>query len=175
MVLYLHAGPLPPVFEIDKQFALLTGRHEGTAEADSIISITQEANIFYQTPRFQTLTHLIQIAYSLHNTSIPDLAAHTKKLASRHQFKSHPLRLYYLALGTGREAADQFRAAVDQKYFLRNIKAMDSVLTGGDIVGAAAVVNDEVRIERANPVLLVLYGHRLAAGGSFLPAQSNTP
>jgi hypothetical protein len=75
-------------------------------------------------------------------------------------------------LGTGREAAEQFRAAMDQKYFLRNIKAMDSLLTGGDIVGAASILG-EVKVERANPVLLILYGHRLAAGGSFLPAQSN--
>jgi general transcription factor 3C polypeptide 3 (transcription factor C subunit 4) len=159
----------------DKQYALLKGRYEGIQEADAIIATTQDAAIFYQTPRFQTITHLVQIAYALHKTSIPDLVAHTKKLATRHQFKSDPLRLYYLVLGTGREGAEQFRAAMDQKYFLRTIKAMDSVLTGEEIVGQAAVVEGGGRLEKANPVLLILYGHRLAAGGSFLPAQSTSP
>lgn len=56
---------------------------------------------------------------------------------------------------------------------------MDGILTGETVTGAAGI-NEEPGIEKcvpeiANPVLLTLYGHRLAAGGSFAPAQSNNP
>jgi general transcription factor 3C polypeptide 3 (transcription factor C subunit 4) len=81
-------------------------------------------------------------------------------------------------LGTGLPGTEQFHAAVDQKFLLRQVKAMDSIITGEAIVGAAGII-EEPGIEKciptiANPVLLMLYGHRLAAGGSFAPAQSTS-
>jgi len=136
--------------------------------------VALDANIFYQTSRFQLMTPLVQLAYSFHHASIPDISAQIRKLISAYKFRSDPLRLYYLALGTGREGVEQFRAAVDQRFLLRHIKAMDSLLTGEDIAGRATVTNEDEKRSRANPILLILYGHRLAAGASFLPAQSPT-
>ena len=59
------------------------------------------------------------------------------------------------------------------------MKALDGLLTGESIVGAANIV-DIPDLEKCvpihpNPILLTLYGHRLAAGGSFAPAQGNPP
>jgi len=99
-----------------------------------------------------------------------------KYFSQTYQFRSDAYRLYYLALGTSVAAQEQFTKPEDQKYLLRQIKALDSILTGDPIVGSATIV-DIPDIERCipshpNPILLMLYGHRLAAGGSFAPAQS---
>jgi hypothetical protein len=82
-------------------------------------------------------------------------------------------------LGTSAAAQEQFKKAEDQKYLLRQIKALDGLLMGESIVNSATIV-DIPDIEKCvptspNPLLLTLYGHRLAAGGSFAPAQSNPP
>ena len=77
------------------------------------------------------------------------------------------------------DAVEQFRNAGDQKYLLRQIKAIDAQILGEQLSGAATIVDDphgfRGRIDRSNAVLLVLYGHRLASGGSFLPAQGIIP
>jgi hypothetical protein len=103
---------------------------------------------------------------------------HVKRFLQTYQFRSDPYRLYYAILGTGVAGCEQFKAAVDQKFLLRQIKALDGLLTSEQITGSA-VIHDDPDIERcipthANPVLLTLYGHRLAAGGSFAPAQSTS-
>jgi general transcription factor 3C polypeptide 3 (transcription factor C subunit 4) len=112
----------------------------------------------------------------MHTGSINDVSNHAKRFISNYQFRSDAYRLYYLSLGTGIPGIEQFHAAGDQKYLLRQIKAIDGLISGETISGAATV-NEEPGIEKcnpkvANPVLLILYGHRLAAGGSFAPAQS---
>jgi len=102
-----------------------------------------------------------------------------KYFIQTYQFRSDPYRLYYLALGTSTTAHEQFKKAEDQKYLLRHIKALDGFLTGESIINSAMIV-DIPDIEKCvptdpNPVLLTLYGHRLAAGASFAPALGNPP
>jgi len=87
--------------------------------------------------------------------------------------------LYYLALGTSAAAQEQFKKSEDQKYLLRQIKALDGLLTGESLIGSAMII-DIPDIEKCvptspSPILLTLYGHRLAAGGSFAPAQGPPP
>ena len=94
-----------------------------------------------------------------------------------YQFRSDPYRLYYLSLRTGISGAEQFRQAGDQKFLLRQIKGIDALLSG-EIISGAAAISHEFRIpsfepKEQSPVLLTLYGHRLAAGGSFAAAQSS--
>jgi len=93
-----------------------------------------------------------------------------------YQFRSDPYRLYYLALGTDVDGEEQFRTAHDQRFLLRHLKALDGLITGEFAVGAAAISEEpgvpKCIVTRSNPVLLLLYGHRLAASGSYGPAQS---
>jgi general transcription factor 3C polypeptide 3 (transcription factor C subunit 4) len=107
---------------------------------------------------------------------VSNIAANIRWFMQFYQFRSDPYRFYYLILGTGVEAAEQFRHSADQKYLLRQIKAVDTVLTGATIAGAASVNQMEglqpLVPKTQSAVLLTLYGHRLAAGGSFAPAQS---
>jgi general transcription factor 3C polypeptide 3 (transcription factor C subunit 4) len=115
------------------------------------------------------------LACTIHVGSVADSSFHVKRFLQSYQFRSDAYRLYYLCLGTGRDGCEQFHAAVDQKYLLRQIKALDGILSGATIVGAASIV-EEPDVEKCipkhtNPVLLMLYGHRLAAGGSFSAAQ----
>ena len=77
-----------------------------------------------------------------------------------------------------RDGVEMFQRSSNQKYFLRQIKAMDKVLTGKAVVGAASVTaknqDGSTQIPKGyEPNLLMLYGHMLAAGRSYAPALSS--
>ena len=127
---------------------------------------------------FHLLTQLTS-ALSIRQGDIESCVNTVKYFTQTYQFRSDPYRLYYLSLGTSAAAQEQFKKQEDQKYLLRQIKALNCVVTGESIVGSANIVENP-DIEKcvpthSNPILLILYGHRLAAGGSYAPSQSNPP
>jgi general transcription factor 3C polypeptide 3 (transcription factor C subunit 4) len=119
--------------------------------------------------------NIIHLACARYANSIPDVAIYARWFMQTYQFRSDPFRLYYLVLGTSIDSIEQFRAPVDQKFLLRQIKAIDGVLRGEPVPGAAAIVDDKnvekLETTQQSPVLLTLYGHRLAAGGNYVAAQ----
>jgi hypothetical protein len=145
-------------------------------EAKAILKTVFDSNIFFQNHRFMRILNTINLAFSVRSKSLAEIAHYMRSFMQLYQFRSDVYRLYYLTMGNGIDAIEQFRNNVDQKYLLRQIKAVSVLLTGKNINGAASVV-DYPGIEKCvpthqNPILLVLYGHRLAVGGSFRPAQS---
>lgn len=155
------------------------------------MKLIPECNVFYQseycaiisntvalgTLIHSYLTYLLQ-AIAMYQRNFPDVAQHVRTLIQMYQFRSDVYRLYCLALGNGEDTLVQFCHSNDQRFLLRQIKALDACLSGTTIVGAASLQSDTPEIPKAivtknNPNLLVLYGHRLAAAGSYAPAQSN--
>src|SRR5271169_4854316 len=110
----------------------------------------------------------------MHNSNPGNIASQVRQLIQFHQLRSDPYRLYSLALGTSRSSIAQFHKSVDQRFLLRQIKAIDSLLQGHAVTGAASIIDDadfaKEKVKMQNPVMLTLYGHRLAAGGSWVPA-----
>jgi general transcription factor 3C polypeptide 3 (transcription factor C subunit 4) len=126
------------------------------------------------------ISYLTNVAIAILLRKTADIALYVRWFIQTYQFRSDTYRLYYLALGTSQDAINQFRHANDQRYLLRQIKALDGVLSGRTTVGSAAIQEDTPEIPKAvmtrhHPLLFMLYGHRLAVGGSYAPAQSPPP
>jgi general transcription factor 3C polypeptide 3 (transcription factor C subunit 4) len=120
------------------------------------------------------------IANGIRQRSLADISTHLRWFMQVYQFRSDPYRMYYLGIGTGLANANQFHLQVDQKYLLRQIKAIDGLVLGEKLSGGATIKDIYPDIPSCNPtrqnaILLTLYGHRLAAGESFAPAQSTPP
>ena len=93
------------------------------------------------------------------------------------QFQGDVYRLFVAAMTACKQGRETFHNSANQKYFLRQIKAMDKAVTGKAIVGAASLTaKDEdggTYIPKEFDLnLLILYGHMLAAGKSYIPALS---
>ena len=94
-----------------------------------------------------------------------------------HQFQGDAYRLFITTMVLCKQGREMFHHSANQKYFLRQIKAMDKVLTGKAIVGAASLTGKTEDGGAYIPKefdlnLLMLYGHMLAAGRSYIPALS---
>ena len=96
------------------------------------------------------------------------------------QFQGDAYRLFTLALTACHGGVEMFQHSANQKYFLRQIKAMDKALTGRAVVGAASLSSKgedgEILVPKEfNATLLMLHGHMLASGRSYGPALSRPP
>lgn len=94
------------------------------------------------------------------------------------QFQGDAYSLFAAALAACKKGMELFHDSANQKYFLRQIKAMDKALTGKAIVGAASLTakgeDGGVYIPKEYDfALLMVYGHMLAAGRSYIPALSS--
>lgn len=154
------------------------------------LKLAYDCNVFYQSERCVIILHKVYLgtfyltsltlAIAIYLKKTSDIAHYVRWFIQIYQFRSDVFRLYYLALGTSQEALAQFRLSVDQRYLLRQIKSLDSALQGTPVVGSAIVQETTPEVPKAivtkhNPHLLVLYGHRLASGGSYGPAQGTFP
>lgn len=93
------------------------------------------------------------------------------------QFHGDAYGLFVAAVTATKQGEETFHHSANQKYFLRQIKAMDKVLTGKNIVGAASLTAKGQDGSTYVPknydfTLLMVYGHMLAAGRSYIPALS---
>ena len=93
------------------------------------------------------------------------------------QFQGDVYGLFIAAVTATKQGEETFHHSANQKYFLRQIKAMDKAITGKNIVGAASLTaKDEVGgtyvPKDYDFSLLTVYGHMLAAGRSYIPALS---
>lgn len=92
-----------------------------------------------------------------------------------YQFQSEAYSLFTTAVTLSRNGLEVFHNNANQKYLLRQIKAMDEAITGIKRTGAAGYTGvdedgNEYRPTDIDVNLLMLYGHILASGKSYVSA-----
>lgn len=91
------------------------------------------------------------------------------------QFMSEAYNLFTGAVTISKNGLEVFHHNANQKYLLRQIKAMDQAITGKKRVGAANLTGSNENGEKFVPKetdvgLIMLYGHILASGRSYISA-----
>jgi general transcription factor 3C polypeptide 3 (transcription factor C subunit 4) len=91
------------------------------------------------------------------------------------QYQSEAYTLFTLAMTASRRGIEVFHNNANQKYLLRQIKLMDQYMSGEKRVGAAYLTAQNEDGTPYHPVqndvtLLMLYGHILACGKSYISA-----
>ncbi len=154
-------------FDIYMHYALALVKYENTQDAYALIQRAKTVNVFYQHPdrvRWMNLVHL-SIAYIAKDFKMVDIAG--RLIINDCHDSSRSLRLYSCGLNGGNQASYTFISNNTQKFYLRQVKAYDSIILKKPITGMAKV---EVLTDPKDPQLLQGYGNILMAGRSYTPS-----
>lgn len=158
-------------FDLFMRAALTKARYGNSEGAYELIKTASASNIFHvELGQEQTMNlAMLSCAWQAHDA--PTISDALRHMYMDRQFHNDIIRLYGALLASGKSSMASFGSSNNQKFFLRQIKAVDSVVQQKRISGAARVVPDtEVGIEKENPLLFVLYAHIMLMGPSYVPA-----
>jgi general transcription factor 3C polypeptide 3 (transcription factor C subunit 4) len=155
-------------FDIFMQCALLLAKAGNTEDAYSILKSAREVHVFHLDPVRERITIMVYLSCTF-IAKDPRTANEIIRLyLNSHQFHNDVFRLYGSMMSSGNLAMETFNSTNNQKFFLRQLKAMDSLLEKKAISGAARIVNS-VSLRAEQPLLLVLYSHIMLLGRSYVP------
>ncbi|KAK9386581.1 hypothetical protein V1515DRAFT_557347 [Lipomyces mesembrius] len=166
-------------FSIFMQYALTLTWHEEIEDAYSVLKSAKDANVFHQDKERVRIMTLVNLACALHVRDYKTAMDTVRTFLAQQETQFNPsmYRLLLCCLPAGTSASEIFNLPGTQKYLLRHVKGMDSLVQGHAIVGSIKVKDNSsetsaARFEKENPVLLTLYGQILAASRSHVPSLS---
>lgn len=159
------------------QYALCLAKYDNFQDAYDVCSVAKEANVFYLDKRkvFTIWTTWLACAILVHDSE--SCSTICRWFMTSHQFQTEVYKLFVGALTMSTNGMEVFHNNATQKFLLRQIKIMDEVISGTKRKNAASLTNidaegKEYRPERMDTSLLMLYGHILASGKSYVSALS---
>lgn len=157
-------------FDLFMQYSLCLARYEDCEDAYSVLRRAKIANVFHHDKYKETITEYVTFACAYISGDFHGSNDYARQLILTHQFYNDGYRLYCSMLPSGIKAADIFNASNNQKFFLRQVKAVDSLVQKRAITGQAKITDASVSIEKENPILLTLYAHIMLVGKSYVPS-----
>lgn len=159
------------------RYALCLTQHEDPKDAYDVLLAAIDANVFYHNLEFRRRIHTVQLACALLAKDTEACSEYLRAWMINHQFRTDVYRLFAAAFLILPQGYAKFKDGANQKFFLRQIKALDKALLGRDIPGASALTakNPDGTTfipESHDPMLFALYGHVLTGGRGFISALS---
>jgi general transcription factor 3C polypeptide 3 (transcription factor C subunit 4) len=157
------------------QYALCLAKHDNYLDAYDVCSVAKEANVFYLDKRKIFIIWTTWLACAIHVHDPESCSTICRFFMITYQFQTEAYSLFVTALTMSRNGLEVFHNNANQKFLLRQIKVMDQSLDGVKRTNAASLTNidgegKEYKPKRMNPALLMLYGHILASGRSYISA-----
>ncbi|KAJ3085898.1 transcription factor TFIIIC subunit tfc4 [Quaeritorhiza haematococci] len=149
-------------------------------EAHEALKAAFDANVFYHNEQRKVALRLHMLAAAIYAKNYARVAEVCRWFLIYKPFANDMFRLYNACLAGGSEAVSAYASSATQKYFVRQIRAMDrssgvtskglgASLTGGGSSGSGTASKRASTI-RQSPLLLTLYGHILLCARSFTQA-----
>lgn len=161
-------------FDMFMEYALALARYEDTpADCYTVLNYAKEANVFRMNSDRVECMDLVHVACSIIANDYRIANEETKTLMRTLKFYNDTIRMFSAVLPSGADAQSVFNSTNNQKFILRYIKAVDSIILGKEITGQMRVENraeySDV-LHKENPLLLTLYGHAMILGRSYVSA-----
>ncbi|QLQ78759.1 hypothetical protein HG537_0B01080 [Torulaspora globosa] len=159
-------------FELFMELALNLARYQNVEDGLSVIETAQEVNVFFQDPERAKIMKFVKLAIALRTEDEEALIENLRNLLNQFQFNRKVLQLFMFSLIRGQRSLDILSSTVHQKFFLRQLKAFDSVRYGKTVSGQASVTNKMVSNpeKRNSPYLHYIYAVLLYSSRGFLSA-----
>lgn len=161
-------------FDMFMEYALSLARYEDTpADCYTVLNYAKEANVFRMNSDRVECMDLVHIACSIVAKDYRVANEESKTLMRTLKFYNDAMRLFSAVLPSGAAAQATFNSTNNQKFILRYIKAVDSIILGKEITGQMRVENRaeySETLHKENPLLLTLYGHAMILGRSYVSA-----
>jgi general transcription factor 3C polypeptide 3 (transcription factor C subunit 4) len=158
-------------FELFMQYALAVGRFDNAIDANSIIDNAKNINVFYQDRSREKMMNLVKLSISIRTDDSRDILTSIRNVVNMFQFNKELLKLFMLVQPSGKTCTENFISINHQKYFLRQLKAYDSLKLKKSIPGMANVVNKELDAQGSDNIYLMhIYACLLFTNRSYVPS-----
>lgn len=159
-------------FYIFMQYAICLTKYDDFLDALDVIKAAMSANVFYQNHERLNKMHVTRLACSLWSKQYSIVAEECRYFSNLYKFRSDGYRLHFVAMPTGEAMLHYSANSALQKYLLRQIKSIDSVICekkNNDLT-ISKNENDNYIPKQYNVVLLVSYGHVMIGSRSYVQA-----
>ncbi|AQZ14097.1 TFC4 (YGR047C) [Zygosaccharomyces parabailii] len=159
-------------FELFMDLALVITKYQSVEDGLSVIDTAQEVNVFFQNPERAKMMKFVKLAIALHTEDEKELTENLRNLLNQFQFNRKVLQVFMFSLVRGQISLDILSSTVQQKFFLRQLKAFDSIRYGKRVNGQASITNKSVKNPHKlnSPYLYYIYALLLYSSRSFLSA-----
>ncbi|CCD23565.1 transcription factor TFIIIC subunit TFC4 NDAI_0B05320 [Naumovozyma dairenensis CBS 421] len=146
-------------FELFMKLALTIARYQSIEDAISVIETAQDVNVFNQDPERVKMMKFIKLAIILQdkNQDEETITEHLRGLLNQFQFNRKVFQIFCYCLCKGRTSLNIVSSTVQQKFFLRQLKAFDSLRYDTHVNGQASITNTAVTNPEKKSSLYLYY------------------
>lgn len=159
--------------EVFLQYSLLLIKIGDKDEAYATLDAAAAANVFYHENERLMQIQVTKMILSIVAKDEKTGADQARWLMLHCLFRDDGLRFYSTAMASGLLAQTTYNDNPNQKFMLRLVKTMDSLLSNSVMAGTVSVKEldqskESVRPQTVHPILLMLYGHLVASGKGYI-------
>lgn len=158
-------------FSIFVQYAMLLSRFDKNTEyATHIIDVAKDVSVFVQDKNKETILNMVRLIFGINQEEVGTVMTYIRHFLSANQFSPFVYKLFMCCFASGVESWETFANYNHQKFFLRQLKAYDSILSGKKITGMATITADlkNFKFNREHPELLYIYANLLGGSRSYV-------
>lgn len=157
-------------FMIFVQYALFLKYKNNTEYGAKIIEIATDVSVFVQDKAKESMLKLILIMFGIANEEYLDtVSRHVRSFLLNNQFSPFIYKFFLCCFASGSKAWDVFSNYNHQKFFLRQLKAYDSVKSKEPVSGMATITADKSFTYTHEPIeLLYIYANLLGGSRSHI-------
>lgn len=157
-------------FDLFMDLALTITKYRSVHDGMSVIDTAQEVNVFVQDPKRAKIMKFVRLAIVLQLDNEEELLANLRLLLNQYQFSRKILLLFMYSLSNGKMSSNILTSTIQQKFFLRLIKAFDAVRYDTHVRGQASITNDIVENPegKPSPYIYYIYSVLLYSSRGFL-------
>lgn len=152
------------------QYAFLLRHFESNIdEAIQLLEVALDVSVFVQDKTRSMLLRIARLALGMLQEDHVTVSNNVRYLLTSSQFSPTIYDFFMCCFGSGVGAWAAFSNYNHQKYFLRHLKAFDSLLTSSKVSGSAQVTVDTTNVSftREHPQLLYIYACLLGSNRTF--------
>ncbi|GAV48511.1 hypothetical protein ZYGR_0K00160 [Zygosaccharomyces rouxii] len=159
-------------FELFMDLSLVITKYQNVDDGLSVIETAQEVNVFFQNPGRSKMMKFVKLAIILQIGDERELTENLRNLLNQFQFNRKVFEVFMYSLTRGQLSLNILSSTVHQKFFLRQLKAFDSIRYEKHINGQASITNKAVSNPQKHnsPYLYYIYAMLLYSSRGFLSA-----
>lgn len=159
-------------FNIFVQYAMLLTNYDDNIDyANEIIEVAMTVSIFLQDKQKESFLKLIKLLFSIKQNDHESITTYIRSFLITNQMSPFVYKFFMCCFSLGIKSWEYFTSYNHQKFFLRHLKAYDSVISNKKITGMATITanfGSFEKISREHPDLIYIYSNLLGGSRSYV-------
>ncbi|KAK6455198.1 RNA pol III initiation factor TFIIIC subunit [Scheffersomyces xylosifermentans] len=159
-------------FVIFVQYAIFLSKFDhNTDSANEIVEVAMSVSVFVQHKQKEALLRILKLTFGIEKEeSSTTVTTYVRYFLIANQFSPFIYKFFICCFASGIRSWETFTNYNHQKFFLRQLKAHDSILQGKKISGMATITSDlkGTTLSKEHPDLLYVYANLLGGSRSYV-------